>query len=139
MRKERGFINPFSQMQLIGMAIVIAVASASAFWGGYELRDLYAKRDQLKLEQEKQKIEEANKLTIQKKEDEYYQLSQSLEETLKKINQKAKVITKVVEKEIEKPIYRECVLPPSGVQLINNTATELNSSRHSEGSTKPPR
>lgn len=44
-------------------------------------------------------------------------------------NKQRKVITKLVEKEIEKPVYRECVFPASGMQLINDTATTLNTTR----------
>jgi predicted HAD superfamily Cof-like phosphohydrolase len=139
LKKERGFINPFSQMQIIGMLIAAAVLSAGAFTTGYKVCDYAAVKKELQQQEKQKEIEEANQKTIANKEEEYRKVSEKLEVALKELDKKAKVITKIVEKEIEKPIYRDCVLPTTGVQLINQTATELNSARYGEDTTKPSR
>lgn len=139
LKKERGFVNPFTGIQMIIFGVIAASIALASFTGGYKVRDYAAVKEALKLEQERERIEEENKKTIASKEEEYRKVSETLESTIKKLNQKTKIVTKVVEKEIEKPIYRECVLPASGVQLINQTATELNSARRGEDTTKPAR
>jgi N-methylhydantoinase A/oxoprolinase/acetone carboxylase beta subunit len=101
------------------------IVLSAVYYGGYRYRDLLAIEEKRELEVKMQKV-------IDDKNKENYEMSASLEVALAELKKKAKVITKVVEKEIEKPIYRDCVMPPTGVQLLNETARSLNASRKSK-------
>jgi len=56
-------------------------------------------------------------------------ISKQLQEEIKKQKVVVRRVTQYVEKEIEKVIYRECVIPPSGVSTLNRAAREHNDSR----------
>lgn len=53
----------------------------------------------------------------------------ALNMTLANHSQTVKIINTVTEKEIEKPVYRDTPVPATGMQLLSNNATSLNSAR----------
>ena len=68
--------------------------------------------------------------------DRKHQLALEYEKKLQDMAGKVRTIVKTVEKEVEKPIYKECVLPVTGVATINNAAKTLNETREMEAVNK---
>tara|TARA_B100001093_G_scaffold520419_1_gene615661 strand:+ start:5217 stop:5669 length:453 start_codon:yes stop_codon:yes gene_type:complete len=68
-------------------------------------------------------------LELDKEEERRALISMEYEEKLKTQKRKVKVIYKTVEKEVEKTVYKQCVIPPSGINLVRNTIEELNFDR----------
>lgn len=68
--------------------------------------------------------------------DRKHQLALDYEKKLQDMAGKVRTIVKTVEKEVEKPIYKECVLPVTGVATINNAAKTLNETREMDAVNK---
>lgn len=68
--------------------------------------------------------------------DRKHQLALDYEKKLQEMVGKVRTIVKTVEKEVEKPIYKECVLPVTGVATINNAAKTLNEAREMDAVNK---
>lgn len=83
----------------------------------------------LEVERTQKRVQDELQNEINKALEEKRKVSADLEEALKKQKVVIRTVTKTVEKEIEKPIYRDCVLPDSGVRLLNKTASDYNSNR----------
>jgi len=75
------------------------------------------------------KLAEAYELELDQEEERRALIAMEYEEKLKKQKKKVKVIYKTVEKEVEKTVYKQCVIPPSGINLVKKTVEELNSER----------
>ena len=54
---------------------------------------------------------------------------------MQKIKETTKIVTKVVRKEIEKPVYRDTLVPVTGLQSIADAARKFNQDRGIPGST----
>lgn len=67
------------------------------------------------------------------------ELSIKLEDALKKRTTTTKEVIKYVRKEIEKPVYRECVVPPSGVSTLGEISKRYNRERKESNTSKPAR
>jgi hypothetical protein len=63
-------------------------------------------------------------------------LAKKLEEEKRKTKVVTKEVIRYVRKEIEKPVYRECVVPDSGVSKINDAAEQFNNQRKTDSSSK---
>lgn len=94
----------------------------SGYTAGKEACELNAAKEAKKLEDEYKELLKAEQ---EKNEGLAVQLSEKKEI----VTTITKVVTRYVTKEIEKPIYRECIVPDSGVRLRNEAATKYNSSR----------
>ena len=108
-------------------AVVLIIFAA---YKGYDYRDGIAKADEAKAQMMwQQKIdEERNRRAA---------ISADLETALSNIKKLEKQINKKVEDEIKNnPTYRTCVIPGSGVQLINSTARQYNETRNTGKSTR---
>lgn len=102
--------------------IVALVAMSGSFIAGYKYSSALSDKDKADLIVQKQA---ALAEEVQRRHD----VSLEYENKLQTLAGKVRTIVKTVDKEIEKPIYKECVLPESGVAVINNTANILNEAR----------
>jgi len=80
-------------------------------------------------EVEKAEIVQQFTQLIQEEVDRRYQVSQVYEQRMQELRDTTRTITEVVEVEVEKPVYRECKVPKSGVELLNQNINKLNSTR----------
>lgn len=98
---------------------------AMAFIAGIRYNEADHVREQANLVLQAQK-------DLQAEIDKRHQLALEYEKKLQDLAGKVRTIVKTVEKEVEKPIYKECVLPVTGVSAINNAAKTLNETRDME-------
>jgi len=93
---------------------------------------------------EEQKQKDLLQQEINTKNEENNKLSAELEIAQKNRRIVQNVITKEIKTEVEKPVYRDCIIPLSGVQLLNKMSESLNKSREnpspseSDGKVRPP-
>lgn len=106
-------------------AIVALLLIAAAFGAGYRYSDAQHEKEKAEL------IIQAQK-ELQAEIDKKHQLALEYEKKLQDLAGKVRTIVKTVEKEVEKPIYKECVLPVTGVSAINSAAKLLNETRDME-------
>jgi len=78
---------------------------------------------------EKQKIISEYTQMIQDEVDRRYDISVDYEERLAILRSQTREVIKEVEVEVVKPIYKDCKVPESGVNLLNDTINKLNTSR----------
>ena len=109
----------------IGALILIAIA----FIAGVRYNEADHVREKAELMIKAQKDLQAE---IERK----HKLALDYEKKLQDMAGKVRTIVKTVEKEVEKPIYKECVLPVTGVATINNAAKTLNETRDMEAVNK---
>lgn len=109
----------------IGALILIAIA----FIAGARYNEAEHVREKAEL------IIKAQK-DLQAEIDRKHQLALDYEKKLQEMAGKVRTIVKTVEKEVEKPIYKECVLPVTGVATINNAAKTLNETREMDAVNK---
>ena len=107
-----------SYWKIIGIALVIA----GAFFAGLRYESALC-------EKEKQDIIREYTLIIQSEADRRQQLSEQYEEQMSKARAEARVTKEIVRVEIEKPIYKECRVPLTGIDIINNTVKNMNEMR----------
>lgn len=106
-------------------AIIFILLGAAAFTAGYKYSDAQNEKEKAEL------IIKAQQ-DVQAEIDKNHQLSLEYEKKLQLMAGKVKTIVKTVEVEVEKSIYRECVLPSTGVTTINSAVKTLNESREME-------
>ena len=113
---------PLTLLWKLAPAIGALVLIAIAFIAGvrYNEADHVREKADLALQAQKQ---------LQAEIDRKHQLALEYEKKLQDMAGKVRTIVKTVEKEVEKPIYKECVLPVTGVAAINNAAKTLNETR----------
>jgi hypothetical protein len=104
--------------KIIGMALVVT----GAFLTGYKFKSNSC-------EVEKQKIIWQYTQIIQDEVDRQYQISVEYEERITELRSQSRDIIETVEVEVVKPIYRDCRLPESGVNILNDTIKKFNESR----------
>ena len=80
-------------------------------------------------ELEKQEIIAEYTQMIQDEVDRRYDISVDYEERLAILRSQTREVIKEVEVEVVKPIYKDCKVPESGVNLLNDTINKLNKSR----------
>lgn len=112
-------LTKYKLILVIGAFVVSNVAS---FGAGYWQRGLVETQRQVKL------IKSYNE-SLNNELRKNNVLSQQLEDALKNQKEVVRVVREYVTKEIEKPVYRDCVVPSSGVSAINETARNLNGTR----------
>jgi len=110
-------------------AIIFILLGAAAFTAGYKYSDAQNEKEKAEL------IIKAQQ-DVQAEIDKNHQLSLEYEKKLQLMAGKVKTIVKTVEVEVEKSIYRECVLPATGVTTINEAVKNLNESREIEAVNK---
>jgi len=89
---------------------------------GYDARDLEIKTEQLQLLEDSRVREAALRAELA-------MTSMNLQEALQRVRVEVVYVDRVTRREIEKPIYSECLVPQSGVQLINENANRFNALR----------
>lgn len=115
--------------------IVLAILSGTFFYGrhtGWEARDY-------EVLQEKEDVLEkalADQLTLrtelETKRGELRTISEQLAAALGGQEEVTRYVTRTVTKEIEKPVYRDCVVPSTGVRILRGNVDRLNTLRRPE-------
>jgi hypothetical protein len=105
-------------------AASVAIAFMAGSYFGYDYADSKCEADK------RQALQSAVEQRDQQQ-DKYNRMAGWYEKRLANVRKQERVVTKVVEKEIEKPVYSQCIIPDSGVQLLNDSASSFNSSRSS--------
>lgn len=109
-------LGPYAQMikTIIAVAFLVAV-----FYGGWKLKDYQvAAKENKELKaaiKEKQELQEK-----------YDALSGKVLEAVGRNDQIQQKIIERTYKEVEKPIYKECVIPSSGIIIENEQIQQLN-------------
>jgi hypothetical protein len=101
--------------KLIGTALVIA----GAFFTGVHYKSLTC-------EIEKREIVAEYDRVIKAEMDIRYELSLIYEKDVAALKQNSKQVIEMVEVEVIKEVYRDCRLPDSGFNLLNDTVRKLN-------------
>ena len=113
---------PISLMvKLIPAAIALLLIAAS-FFAGFKYSSALEESAKAKIALEKQEA-------INAEAERRHAISLDYEKKLQEARDKTKTIYKTLEREIEKPIYKECVIPQSGVTRLNESAKEFNEIR----------
>lgn len=120
---------PITLLWKLAPAIGALVLIAIAFIAGVRYNEAEHVREKAELMIKAQK-------DLQAEIDRKHQLALDYEKKLQDMAGKVRTIVKTVEKEVEKPIYKECVLPVTGVATINNAAKTLNETRDMEAINK---
>jgi len=103
--------------------LVIAVIVGVAYIAG----SMYSNN---KCEREKIEIVARYNQLLQEEADRRYDISKNYEEQIQRIRSEVRTIVETVEIEvIKQPIYNECRLPDTGINLLNQTINKLNQSR----------
>lgn len=101
-----------------------------AFYKGYDYRDGIAKADEAKAVAAWQEVIDAERTRRN-------DISAELETALANVKKLETQVNKKVKDEIKQnPVYGSCVIPSSGVQLINSTAREYNEARNTGKSSR---
>lgn len=116
---------PLTLLWKLAPAIGALALIAMAFIAGIRYNEADHVREQANLVLQAQK-------DLQAEIDKRHQLALEYEKKLQDLAGKVRTVVKTVEKEVEKPIYKECILPATGVSAINNAAKILNETRDME-------
>lgn len=150
------FLSLLSPTTIKATAIVVAIgiiAGAGFYLGNklsqeqarkYEIMALECEKrakereieiTQQALEAEKKRLAYEKELTerIEQEIRENGRLSKRLEEEIKKNKVITREVVKYVTLEIQSTVYRECIIPPSGVSVLNKAARDYNSPRDPAG------
>lgn len=107
-------------------ALVVAavIAAYSFFWYdiGYDQKDLEVKTAQLEFIKESQKREDELREKLAT-------TSENLQAALQEVRVEVVYVDKITRTEIEKPVYQACIVPESGVIIMNRNAQTLNDLR----------
>lgn len=120
---------PVTLLWKLAPAIGALILLAIAFIAGVRYNEAEHVREKAELVIKAQK-------DLQAEIDRKHQLALDYEKKLQDMAGKVRTIVKTVEKEVEKPIYKECVLPVTGVATINNAAKTLNETREMDAVNK---
>lgn len=120
---------PITLLWKLAPAIGALILLALAFIAGARYNEADHVREKADLMMKAQKDLQAE---IERK----HKLALDYEKKLQDMAGKVRTIVKTVEKEVEKPIYKECVLPVTGVATINNAAKTLNEAREMDAVNK---
>jgi hypothetical protein len=114
----------------IGLYVLfLAAIFGSGLWLGYDYRDGKAAQEQnQKLQDEIAAKNEAIRKRNEVQAD-LNALQTEFQDFKDNLQPEVIYVTKQVTTEVEKPVYRECVLPPSGVQIHSDTVRRLNEQR----------
>lgn len=114
-------IPPVLLLKLMPAIIALAAAGAS-FYAGFKYSAALeaAEKAQLIIDNQELLATEAARR---------HQISLEYEKKIQEAKDKARVVYRTIEKEIEKPVYKECVVPTTGVKILNDKADELNRDR----------
>ncbi|MBT9159058.1 MAG: hypothetical protein DDT26_00307 [Dehalococcoidia bacterium] len=113
--------------------IAVLLLIAALFFGGFYYGQRFADGEHAKARHaelvEKQKALDAEIVRRNELQAELNTLSQTFETFKQTIKPEVVYVTRRVIEEIEKPVYTQCVVPPSGVLLHNETVDRLNAAR----------
>lgn len=114
-------MTPVLLVKLMPAIIAIAAAGAS-FYAGFKYSAALesAAKAQLIIDNQELLATEASRR---------HEISMEYEKKLQAAKEKSRVVYRTIEKEIEKPVYKECVVPTTGVKILTDKAEELNRAR----------
>lgn len=120
---------PITLLWKLAPAAIALLFIAGAFVAGYRHNEAQHVKEKAELVIQAQK-------DLQAEIDRKHQLALDYEKKLQEMAGKVRTIVKTVEKEVEKAIYKECVLPVSGIATINNAANTFNETREMDAVNK---
>ena len=114
-------MTPVLLVKLMPAIIAIAAAGAS-FYAGFKYSAALesAAKAQLIIDNQELLATEASRR---------HEISMEYEKKLQAAKEKSRVVYRTIEKEIEKPVYKECVVPTTGVKILTDKDEELNRAR----------
>lgn len=103
-------------------AIIALAAAGGSFYAGFKYSSALeaASKAQLIIDNQELLATEAARR---------HQISLEYEKKIQDAKDKARVVYRTIEKEVEKPVYKECIVPTTGVKILNEKAESLNVSR----------
>ena len=110
-------------------AIIALAFVVGSFFAGYQYKDALVEKEKAEMVLKAQK-------DLQDEIDKRHKQALEYEAKLQEMAKKVRTIVKTVEVEVEKPIYKQCVIPPSGVDTINQAAKSFNEERKIESINK---
>ena len=113
---------PLSLLLKLWPLYLLIAASVASFIAGYKYSSALCEKERAELIIESEQKLKANVDNAQK-------VSSEFEQKLKSQKATVRIITKTVEKEVDKPVYQECVVPKTGIDVINAQVEALNSTR----------
>lgn len=102
--------------------LIIGAWSYFCYDLGYDKKDLEHKTAILKEKDDQKKREDALRKELS-------ETSEKLQNALSNIKTETVYVDRVVTKEIEKPVYGQCIVPDTGVELMRENADRLNNLR----------
>lgn len=114
-------MTPVLLVKLMPAIIALAAAGAS-FYAGFKYSAALeaAAKAQLIIDNQELLATEASRR---------HEISMEYEKKLQAAKEKARVVYRTIEKEVEKPVYKECIVPTTGVKILTDKAEELNRAR----------
>lgn len=114
-------MTPVLLVKLMPAIIALAAAGAS-FYAGFKYSTALeaAAKAQLIIDNQELLATEASRR---------HEISMEYEKKLQAAKEKSRVVYRTIEKEVEKPVYKECVVPATGVKILTDKAEELNRAR----------
>ena len=113
---------PFTLLWKLAPAIIGFLICTAAFVAGYKYSSALADKEKADLIIQNQKL-------IQEENKRMHDISLDYEKKLQDAKEKVRVIVKTIKTEVDKPVYKECIVPVTGVKVINDTANTLNDVR----------
>lgn len=113
---------PITLLWKLVPAAIALLFIGGAFVAGYRYNEAQHVKEKADLVLQAQK-------DLQDEIDRKHKLALEYEKKLQDMALRVRTVVKTVEVEIEKPVYKDCVLPPTGVSTINNAAKTYNEAR----------
>lgn len=107
-------------------ALILAAIIGGFYWVAYSngKADCIAAQTESQLEQMKESRDYERGLMSDLRD-----TSQKLQDAILNVKTVVEFRDRVVTREVEKPIYQSCVVPESGVEIINDSVDQLNALR----------
>lgn len=113
---------PFSLLWKLAPIILGFLLCVGAFVAGYKYSSALADKEKADLIIQNQKL-------IQEENKRMHDISLDYEKKLQDAKEKVRVIVKTIQTEVDKPVYKDCIVPITGVKILNETAKTLNDVR----------
>lgn len=112
---------------------LLTIMLGTAFAGGYKLRDMH--QDSIDLEATKTLIEERDAAIAERDrvQGEVATQAAALEEALEGNDEEVRYVTRTITVEVEKPVYRDAVVPDTGLLALQQARECLNEQRSNPG------
>lgn len=113
---------PFTLLWKLAPIILGFLLCTAAFVAGYKYSSALSDKEKADLVIENQKL-------MQEENKRMHDISLDYEKRLQEAKGNVKVVVKTIKTEVEKPVYKECIVPVSGVKILNDSVKSLNDTR----------